>query len=370
MKTGLYLLIILASLPRWVAAAEPDLSESDAYPPSDYNTVDRVQRSISENINSAAQWIDSFFDDDRFIAEDATTKLRLGESVFLEHGDSPEYKTKVSLSIKIPKTKKRLRVFVASEDDTNKTPDALFNRVENSEESSAAGVQYFAKTSKKRNLSLTAGIKLDSTEFFIGPRFRRTFKFDTWNLRFTQRVRWLSKKGWEATTRFDYERLLGEKLFFRHTVEGRWRDEDEGYQYEIRPTLIQQLRSKKPIEYRWNNLFKTSPNHRFDSSVLQVRYRRNLKRKWLFYEINPQIALRNEEDFEPKAGITFQIEVMFGGKDFLKRLNKKPSGTNRLEPIDKPALPGFGQTYQVMSGQRMVVSDKDTASWNPYAGGR
>jgi len=370
MKTGLYLLIILASLPRWVAAAEPDLSESDAYPPSDYNTVDRVQRSISENINSAAQWIDSFFDDDRFIAEDATTKLRLGESVFLEHGDSPEYKTKVSLSIKIPKTKKRLRVFVASEDDTNKTPDALFNRVEDSEESSAAGVQYFAKTSKKRNLSLTAGIKLDSTEFFIGPRFRRTFKFDTWNLRFTQRVRWLSKKGWEATTRFDYERLLGEKLFFRHTVEGRWRDEDEGYQYEIRPTLIQQLRSKKPIEYRWNNLFKTSPNHRFDSSVLQVRYRRNLKRKWLFYEINPQIALRNEEDFEPKAGITFQIEVMFGGKDFLKRRNKKPSGTNRLEPIDKPALPGFGQTYQVMSGQRMVVSDKDTASWNPYAGGR
>jgi len=323
MKTGRYLLIVLTSLPGWVPAAELDLSGSDSHPPSDYNTVDRVQRSISENINSAAQWIDSFFDDDRFIAEDATTKVRLSESVFLEHGDSPEYKTKVSLSIKIPKTKKKLRVFVASEDDTNKTPDALFNRVEDSEETSAAGVQYFAKASKKRNLSLTTGIKLDSTEFFIGPRYRRTFKFDTWQLRFTQRVRWLSRKGWEATTRFDYERLLGEKLFFRHTVEGRWRDEDEGYQYEIRPSLVQQLRSKKPIEYQWNNLFKTSPNHRLDSSVLLVRYRRNLKRKWLFYEINPQIAMRNDEDFEPKAGITFQLEVVFGGKDFLKRRDNK-----------------------------------------------
>ncbi|MEN8763255.1 MAG: hypothetical protein ABF290_12550, partial [Thiogranum sp.] len=135
-KSGPYLLFLVASLPRWIAAAELDLSGSDAYPPDDYNTADRVQRSISENINSAAQWIDSFFDDDRFIAEDATTKLRLGESVFLEHGDSPEYKTKVNLSIKIPKTKKRLRVFVASEDDTNKTPDALFNRVEDSEETS------------------------------------------------------------------------------------------------------------------------------------------------------------------------------------------------------------------------------------------
>ena len=345
MKTGLYLLIILAALSRWVAAAEPDLPGSDAYPPGDYNTADRVQRSISENINSAARWIDSFFDDERFIAEDATTKLRLGESVFLEHDDSsPEYKTKLNLSIDIPKTKKRLRVFIASEDDTNKTPDTLFNRVESSEETSAAGVQFFAKASEKRNLSLTTGIKLDSIEFFIGPRFRRTFKFDTWNLRFTQRLRWFTSKGWEATTRFDYERLLSEKLFFRHTVDGRWREEDDGYRYEIRPSIIQQLHSKKAIEYQWNTLFKTSPNHRLDSSVLLVRYRRNLKRKWLFYEINPQIALRNDEDFEPKAGITFQIEVVFGGKDFLKRRNNKPFGADRLEPLDKPALPGFDQT--------------------------
>jgi len=323
MKIGQYLLILVISLPRWVAADELDLSGSDSHSPGDYNTADQVQRGISENINSAAQWIDSFFDDDRFIAEDATTKLRLRQSVFLEHDESPEHKTKVNLSIDIPKTKKRLRVFIASEDDTNKTPDTLFNRVENSEETSAAGVQYFAKASEKRNLSLTTGIKLDSIEFFIGPRYRRTFKFDTWNLRFTQRLRWLSSKGWEATTRFDYERLLSEKLFFRHTIEGRWRENDEGYRYEIRPSLIQQLHSKKAIEYQWNTLFKTSPNHRLDSSVLRVRYRRNLKRKWLFYEINPQIAMRNDEDFEPKAGITFQIEVVFGGKDFLKRRKVK-----------------------------------------------
>ena len=319
MKTGRDLLIVAALFPRCIAAAEPGISGSDAYSPSDYTTADRVQRSISENINSAAQWIDSFFDDDRFIAEDATTKLRLSESVFLEHDEGPEYKTKVNLSIDIPKTKKRLRVFLASEEDTNKTPDTLFNRVENSNETSAAGVQYFAKASKKRNLSLTTGIKLDSAEFFIGPRYRRTFKFDTWNLRFTQRLRWLSSKGWEATTRFDYERLLSEKLFFRHTVEGRWRKEDEGYRYEIRPSLIQQLHSKKAIEYQWNTLFKTKPKHRLESSVLLVRYRRNFKRKWLFYEINPQIALRNDEDFKPKAGIAFKIEVVFGGKDFLKR---------------------------------------------------
>ena len=116
MKTGRYLLIVFAPFPGWITAAEPDM-----YTPGDYDITDRAQITISENINRAAQWIDSFFDDERFVAEDATTKLRLGESVFLEHDESPEYKTKVSLSIDIPKTKKRLRVFVASEEDTKPT---------------------------------------------------------------------------------------------------------------------------------------------------------------------------------------------------------------------------------------------------------
>ena len=123
MKTGRYLLIVAVSLPRWIAAAELDFPGSDVYSPGDYNTADRVQRNVSESVNIAAQWIDSFFDDERFIAEDATTKIRLRQSVFLEHDESPEHKTKFSLSIDIPKTKKRLRVFIASEDDTNKTPD-------------------------------------------------------------------------------------------------------------------------------------------------------------------------------------------------------------------------------------------------------
>ena len=140
--------------------------------------------------------------------------------------------------------------------------------------------------------------------------------------------------GWEATTRFDYERLLGKDLFLRHTLDGRWREEDEGYRYEIRPSLIQQLQKNEAIEYQWNTLFKTRPNHRVDSSVLRVRYRRNFLRKWLFYEINPQLAFRNDEDFEPKAGVTFQLEVVFGGKEFLKRFKQAPVKPGRLKQYE------------------------------------
>lgn len=337
MKTQPYFLLAIMALLCRSAVCEPAVSDNTGSALTDRYAADRMQRGISENINSAAQWIDSFFDDERYIAEDATTKIRLGQSLFLEHSNGTEHKTRVNLSIDIPRTKNRLRVFVASEDDTDKTPDTLFNRVESSEEASAAGVQFFAKATDKKNLSLTTGIKLDSVEFFIGPRYRRNINLDNWLLRFTQRVRWFSSKGWEATTRFDFERLISKKLFFRHTLDGRWREEDEGYRYEIRPTLIQQLKTKKAIEYQWNTLFKTRPNHRLDSSVLRVRYRRNFFRKWFFYEINPQLAFRNDEDFEPKAGITFQLEVVFGGKDALKRRRRAPVETGWLGRLERDA---------------------------------
>ncbi len=342
MKPGLCVLIIVLSWPRWLAAAGPGDPPEAGEARSEDSAPDRAQRGISESLNGAAQWVDSFFDDGRYISEDASTKLRLRQSLFLEYGDGVENQTRVSLSIRVPHTQKRLRLFVGSEDETGKTPDTLFNRVETSEDTSAAGVQFFARATRTQNLSLTTGVKLDSQEVFAGPRYRQTVPLDDWLFRFTQRVRWYTRKGWEATTRFDFEHLFRPTLFFRQTVEGRWREEDEGYQYEIRPSLVQQLHSGKAIEYQWNTLFQTRPNHSLESSVVLLRYRRNFLRPWLFYEINPQVAVRNDEDFDPKLGITFQVEVVFGGKDFLKRRKAKttppPAEDSWLEaPGDCPA---------------------------------
>jgi hypothetical protein len=53
--------------------------------------------------------------------------------------------------------------------------------------------------------------------------------------------------------------------------------------------------------------------------VLRIRYRQNFLRKWLFYEMNPQIAMRNDEHFKPKPGIVLRIDVVFGGKRYYRK---------------------------------------------------
>lgn len=310
----------------WVPAL---LHAADSADPGDSGTgteagatpmqrADSYQREISENINSAAQWVDSFFDDERYIAEDATTKLRVGQAVFQEYGDTPEFKTRVNLSFDVPHTEKRLRLFVGRDE----VEDARDNRQniinDNTGDGSAAGVQFFAKASDRQNLSLTAGVKVSSADLFAGPRYRYTFQYHDWQLRFTQGFRWYTGTGWESRTRFDYERIVYEKLFFRQTLEGRWREEDPGYEYSLRSTLTQPIKSRKAIEYQLAFQFKTHPQQRLDYTVLRIRYRQNFLRKWLFYEMNPQIAMRNDEDFKPKPGIELRIEVLFGGRNSSK----------------------------------------------------
>ena len=299
-----------------IPSAFADRAEQDGSTLAETTMVDRAQHSVSAGVNSFAQWIDSFFYDERFVVEDASTRLRLSEAVLLEQGRAARFKTRLNVKLDIPHFKNKLKLFVSSEDErNNQQPDNLNENILNSniEEDAQLGLQYFARSSRKRNLSLTLGVKLESLEVFAGPRLRRTWRLDGWQLRFTQRLRWFSKQSWRATTQVDLEKLLAPRLLFRQIVEGRWRRHDDGYRYQISPTLVQVLKSKKAIEYQWGNFFKTRPRHVLDESVLSIRYRRRFWRNWLFYEFVPQLAFRNDDDFDPLPGINLRLEIVFGG---------------------------------------------------------
>ena len=284
------------------------------YSPQRMNTMDRTQYMVSENIDGFAHWIDSFFDDGRIIEEDASTRLRVSQGIFFEKGERARLKARINIKFDVPRFEHKLKLFVSDEDvNEEKTVTAANKTFNEIDEDVQVGLQYFAKSSDKRNISLSTGIKLESLEVFAGPRYRRTFRLDGWQLRFTQRIRWYTSMGWESTTRFDLEKLLSENILFRNIIKGRWREEDEGYRYEFNPTLVQALEGDKGLEYQWGNFFRTRPAHRFEESVLRIRYRQRFWRKWLFYELAPQVAFRNDDDFEPTPGINLLLEVVFGG---------------------------------------------------------
>ncbi len=301
-----------------VDAADP--ADVKALEPEAPNRIDRARDVVSINVNDVARWLDSFFLDERFIAEEAYTRIRIGPGAFFEQGESPKPKLTLNAKINVPHFNERLKLTISG--DTDDRPDAStersFNPARTREDEANIGLEYTLRDKLKINTSMSTGIKFGRehiVDMYAGPRLRRTFILDDAQVRFTERIRWYTDIGWESITRLDYERTLPKALFFRGTIAGRWREEDPGYRYEIRPTVFHTLRRRAAIEYQWNTLFETQPRHRLEETNLRIRYRQQKWRNWLFFEINPQIAFRNDDDFRPTPGIEFRIEASFGGID-------------------------------------------------------
>jgi len=292
--------------------------------PSDRSTLDRFHDSMTVSANDAARWFDSFFEDERYIAEEATSRIRLRPSLLLEEGESAGFRFSVGARINVPRFNRKLKLVLSGEDNT--LQDSLDSQRFTAPDSRNAdetniGFQYILREKNHLNTHIAAGVKIGGNhivDLFIGPRLRATWSRAPWQLRFTERVRWYTDIGWESRTRFDLERVVAAAWFFRGTIDARLRQEDyndSGLRYDISPTLIQKLRHRTAIEYQWNTGFVTRPSHRLEETGLRVRFRKQIWRDWLFYEVNPQLVFRNNDDFRATPGIEFRLEASFGGLD-------------------------------------------------------
>jgi len=290
--------------------------------PPGRSTIDRLHASMTVSANDAARWFDSFFEDERYIAEEATSRIRLRPALLLEEGRAARFRFSLGARINVPRFNRKLKLVLSGEDAN--LQDSLdsqhFSAPDNrNADETNIGFQYILREKDRLNTHLAAGIKIGGNhvvDLFVGPRLRATWGQAPWQLRFTERLRWYTDIGWESRTRLDLERVVAAAWFFRGTLDARLREEDyndSGLRYDISPTLTQKLHNRAAIEYQWNTGFVTRPDYRLEETGLRIRFRKQIWRDWLFYEINPQLVFRNDDDFRATPGIEFRLEASFGG---------------------------------------------------------
>ncbi len=283
--------------------------------------ADSLHAALSRSLNVSADWIDSFFREERAEIEEEHSSLRLKLSELVDKNQGGSFNASVRLHLVLPNLENRLHLFVSSFLDDNKTDINYFGPREDENYRSRnmyLSMRYFFRAAERNNLSLRGGLRLHSftPAAFIGPRYSYYKKLDSWNLRFVEDATYFSDIGWESRTSIDFEKPFSESLFYRTNLSGRWNQNKNGYIYWINTDLYQTIDASKAYDYWVTGLFETSPYNRLTEAVAGVRYRQNFLRKWLFYEIAPQIAFRKEEDYKFSPGITISLEVFFG-EDFM-----------------------------------------------------
>jgi hypothetical protein len=295
----------------------------EAAPPENgENKVDTLHTALSNRIDLSANWIDSFFRDERIEIEEENTSLRLKLSSFFERGESVDFKVKARFRVVLPHLENKVHLFASSVLEEDDRDLEYFDDTENRDDDRRnfyLSLRYFFKAAKRQNISIRTGLRFHkwTPAVFIGPRVSFSRKLDTWNFRFIEDVNWYSDDGWESKTSVDLEKPVSDEFFFRTNLDGRWYENDTGYFYSFNNDLYQTISENQALRYQLSVKFETRPSNRMTEVLLRIRYRQGFWRDWLFLEISPQIAFRREDHYDPSPGITLSIEGLFG-KDFLK----------------------------------------------------
>jgi hypothetical protein len=298
----------------------PAGSKTPEATPEGDTIIDRYHRNLSEDIVGIANWIDSFFDNDRTVAEENKTRLRIKFYSFMEEGGNPVFHIKTNFRLSLPKMQKRLNLLISGEPENALSPDNTPTEDRREEFESTdkqnliLSLQYKLKETLRRNISTNIGLRFShiTPVFYTEGRYRHQVKLGTWIFRFTQSLKWLADKGLESRTIIDLERPVSDRFFFRTTVDGSWFEHKDGFFYNLNMYFFQYLSSRRVLSYEWINDFQTRPDNRLEEIVLQMRYRQRIWRNWIFYEVSPRVSFPRDEGFSSIPGIALKLEAIIG----------------------------------------------------------
>jgi len=282
----------------------------------DYKTswYDGTQAYVNSQFCEPALWFDNFFASERVLREGvAGTYIRWRNEFIYDEEEAFKFNSDLSFSVELPGMQDRLRLtFDSDEDETLRdvTPGG------NQAQASSLGLQLdVAKnTRSKFNISVS-----------FSPRVRLRYRYtypvlQTVTLRLTQEVQ-REKAINSSRTLIDFEKLFENQFLFRASTEGKLSEEYDGVRWLQAFILFQRVNKKASLSYEASVNGITQPTALALSYRLGVRFRKNFHRKWLFYEIAPEMTWPVTLDAQTqqiakgrrsKWLIFFRLEVHFG----------------------------------------------------------
>lgn len=276
--------------------------------------LDEPRDEFSRQVLGFANWLDSFFGENRIYEETRGNYLKLRLINTIEEGGSPNYDLKVKAKINLPRTENRLKLLIINEPDEDRVENKRDIPLEVLEaQDPAIALQYTPESTSKWRNSTDAGIRLRSTpDAFLRLRTQRPFEHGNWTLRPTQSLYWFRSVGTGETTQLDIERELGSKYLFRATSAATWLHQNRYFDLAQEFSLFHDLDKRRAVVYQVGVNGISQPDPHKTNYGVSVRLRKQIHRDWLFFEINPRINYTEDNGFNAVKSLRLELEAIFG----------------------------------------------------------
>lgn len=305
------------------AAPEESLAEKGAEAAG--RALDVTHASLQRNILERVIWFDDFFGNVK--TEDLRYPeyvLRWVNSVRLEEGGGVLFRTAVRANLRLPKISERLRLVISGESEADpaaRLPEDPgspgFDRTLPDTRVVNAEVRLMVLERPTTLLFLGTGLRLVlPPEVFARTRFQYTRRLGAVSLvRFGETLFWKDQEGFGETTEVDLERQVGRKTVLRWANVGTVSQETAGVAWGTELSLQRQLSPKSAVTLLGGINGETDRSPQVETYRTLVRFRRNVLRRWLFVELEPELfwPRRDGGGYPPTFAFTFRIETVFQG---------------------------------------------------------
>lgn len=297
----------------------PILTTSKVFANKTKKQIDSIHTDISNRVLNMSESIDNFFAGGKHDSLPNKSKLKLSFKTYFREAAGPYIIPDINYQLVLPRTQKRLQLFIENEDEDKKsgTSDTATvgtaNRRESDEESTiAAGVRYVTEITGIK-MSTDTGIILGiPTKVFGKLTFKRNVLFDKWILKINEQLKWVNTEGFSSDLDLDFDRTLSKGLLFRFVNNIAWNDEDYIVTFENGPTLIQTLSKRSAISYHAHVITVNKPEFVVDNYTLQASYRRRVYKRWFYAQITPFINFPRINNFHRTPGLLLKLDAIFG----------------------------------------------------------
>lgn len=273
---------------------------------------------VSTQVTRFANWLDSFFGDDRVYQESQNSHIKLNLLHIREEGTKPLYDANLQGKLTLPNTQKRLKLIIETDTEEGEVADesqektTIKQAVESQEQS--IGLRYVQKSTQWFRAHTDVGIRFRSGfTTFARFRMRGLYPVGNWAFRAAETVFWYDDTGAGETTRLDIDYRLGDHYLLRASSAATWRDSTRYFDLGQNFFIFHNISKRRAVVYQAGVSGISEPDNHVTSYLLSIRLRQQLHQKWLYFEINPKAVYPETTNFKQVKSITFKLEMLFGG---------------------------------------------------------
>ena len=287
--------------------------------------LDRTQQTVEDVVSGTAQAVDNFFGSADVEEEASVTRGRLSVGGQCDQRDGLRERIRLKARFGLPAVNQRTSLLLgrgdvndfvdgSSDDNIDTLPDR-FNDFQ--DEDWLLGIGYSRDATLRRGWSFGAGVRMKTP---LEPFVRATYRWhkafgDDWLWRVEPRLFLQNQRGAGISIQNTLDHVLTDSWMLRSWSIAVAEEEVEGISWTTKLVAYNNLSDKTAMSYAIYSTGETDYEVPVRDYGIELRYRRQISREWLFIELLTYMNWPRDflvEERERNIGVGIEFEMQFG----------------------------------------------------------